>query len=76
MIDYKNLLKKEFGKSSNDLQKKTFYDYIYRYDYIFIDDITYFAKSEWLDEVVKDLMDHCFNNKKPIPIFTAQCSIQ
>jgi hypothetical protein len=21
-------------------------------------------------------MDHCFNNKKPIPIFTAQCSIQ
>ena len=74
LIDYKNHLKKTFG-TKNQWQKE-FYDYIYRYDYILLDDISYWVSSDWVQEILKDLLDIAFNNWTPKLILTSQMEIK
>jgi len=73
LIDYKSHLKKTFWV--NDKKVKNFYDYIYRYDFILLDDISYWVSGDWVQEIMKDLLDVAFNNKKPILILTAQTDV-
>jgi|SaaInlStandDraft_7_1057024.scaffolds.fasta_scaffold07640_5 hypothetical protein len=74
LIDYKSHLKKTFW--NNDKGVKNFYDYIYRYDYILLDDISYWVSWDWVQEIMKDLLDYCFNNWTPKLILTAQTDVQ
>jgi len=74
LIDYKNHLKKTFWVKNTG--EKAFYDYIYRYDYIILDDISYHVSWEWTNEILKDLFDVAFNKNKPKMILTAQMEIK
>lgn len=73
LIDYKDYLKKDFWKK--DRHVKSFADYLPRYDFILLDDISYWISWDWTQEVIKQLLDNSFNNKKPKLIFTSQVSI-
>ena len=73
LIDYKSHLKKTFWV--NDKAHKNFYDYIYRYDFILLDDISYWVSWDWVQEIMKDLLDYAFNNKRPKLILTAQTDV-
>lgn len=74
LIDYKNHLKRTFGNKNN--WQKEFYDYIYRYDFILLDDLSYHVAGEWTNEILKDLFDVAFNKKNPKMIITWQMEIK
>lgn len=73
LIDYKNHLKREFWVKN--WTQKSFYDYIYRYDFIMLDDISYWVSWEWVQEILKDLLDMSFNKKTPKLILTSQMEV-
>jgi DNA replication protein DnaC len=76
LIDYKNMLKKEFWVKHDNANSKSFYDRVYSYDFILLDDISYHVSWEWTNEVLKDLFDRAFNFKNPKIIITSQMAIK